>query len=397
MKVAYVVHRYGPEITGGAENAVRMLAEHLASTTGWQVEVFTTCAGNGRDWADEYEPGCCVINGVSVERVRARAGRDPAFEALSDRLLTRPGAARREDQERWVDLQGPLCPEVLDAAYESNPTVAVFCPYLYYPTVRGVPRFEHRAVMHPAAHDEVPIRLRVFRRVFDGCAGLAYFTDTERRFVERRFRVAHKPQAVVGLGVDRVVGSAESFRAAAGLGDRPYLVCVGRVEGLKGTGVLAQFFAEYKRRRPGPLALAFVGPVVEAPPSHPDIVVTGPVDEEVKWGALSGCAALVSPSPLESFSLVLIEAWTVGRPVLVNATCAVTREHCARSGGGMWFGTYAVFEAEVDRLLAGDGLGDRLGAAGAAYAAEHYRWPVVLDRYTALLSRIAAGVESGSS
>jgi len=107
--------------------------------------------------------------------------------------------------------------------------------------------------------------------------------------------------------------------------------------------------------------------------------------------------ALISPSPLESFSLVLIEAWTVERPVLVNAACAVTRDHCVRSGGGLWFGTYAVFEAAVDRFLADDGLRDRLGAAGAAYVTEHYRWPVVLDRYTAFLSRVAAGRESAIS
>jgi glycosyltransferase involved in cell wall biosynthesis len=57
----------------------------------------------------------------------------------------------------------------------------------------------------------------------------------------------------------------------------------------------------------------------------------------------------------------------------------------------LWFGSYATFEAVVDRLLADDGLRARLGAAGVSYAAEHYRWPVVLDRYTAFLSRIAAG------
>ena len=390
MKVAYVVHRYGPEITGGAENAVRTLAEHLVANAGWEVEVFTTCAGNSRDWDDEYPPGRSIINGVAVERIAARAGRDPTFEELSDRLLPEPSAASREDQERWVDLQGPLCPEVLDAAQASDASVSVFCPYLYYPTVRGVRRFQGRAVMHPAAHDELPIRLPIFRPVFEECAGLGYFTDTERRLVERRFGVAQKPQAVVGLGVDTGVGSPEKFRAVAGLGDRPYLLCVGRVEDLKGTGALARFFAEYKLRRPGPLALALVGPVVHAPPPHPDIVVSGPVDDAAKWGALADCVALVSPSPLESFSLVLIEAWTVERPVVVNAACAVTREHCVRSGGGLWFGSYAVFEAVVDRLLADDGLRARLGTAGAAYAAKHYRWPVVVDRYTAFLSRIAA-------
>ena len=60
--------------------------------------------------------------------------------------------------------------------------------------------------------------------------------------------------------------------------------------------------------------------------------------------------ALVSPSANESFSLVLLEAWVAGVPAVVNGRCAVTREHCERSGGGLWFDGYAQFEAVVDRL-----------------------------------------------
>ena len=94
------------------------------------------------------------------------------------------------------------------------------------------------------------------------------------------------------------------------------------------------------------------------------MIVTGLVDEPVKWGLLRGAVALVSPSANESFSLVVLEAWVAGVPVVVNGRCAVTREHCERSGGGLWFDGYAQFEAVIDRLVADDEL--RAALADAA-------------------------------
>jgi glycosyltransferase involved in cell wall biosynthesis len=130
--------------------------------------------------------------------------------------------------------------------------------------------------------------------------------------------------------------------------------------------------------------------VANRPPPHPDVIVTGPVDEDVKWAGLRGCLAFVSPSPLESFSIVLMEAWSVEKPVVVNARCHVTREHCAQSGGGLWFDGYGSFEAVVDRLVHDAGLRARMAAQGAAYVAAYYRWPVVIHRYRAFLERVAA-------
>ena len=72
----------------------------------------------------------------------------------------------------------------------------------------------------------------------------------------------------------------------------------------------------------------------------------------------------VSPSALESFSLVVIEAWVEQLPVLVNGSCGPTREHCERSGGGLWFTSYPEFEAVLERLVSDDGLRAELGRRG---------------------------------
>ena len=385
MRVAYVVPRYGLEVLGGAEYGARMLAERLVSQLGYQVEVITTCALDAGTWRDEYPPGTVDINGVTVHRFASKAGRDPGFEPFSRTVLARPEAADQATCERWIELQGPVNPDAVAAAADSDADLVVFYPYLYYPTVHGVPAVGPRAVMHPAAHDEPPLRLPIFRDVFARTQAFVFQTYGERRLAESLFPVADRAHIVMGLGVEEGTGTPPDF----GLGDRPYLLCLGRVDDGKGAGMLARYFAEYKARRPGPLALVFAGPVVNRPPDHPDVVVAGAVDEDVKWGALRGCTALVNPSYFEAFSIVLMEGWTAGVPVLVNGHCLATREHCERSGGGLWFEGYAEFEAAVDRLT-GDGEVRRaLAETGAAYVEVNFRWPGIIDRYRVFLESAA--------
>ena len=99
---------------------------------------------------------------------------------------------------------------------------------------------------------------------------------------------------------------------------------------------------------------------------------------------------MVTPSAYESFSLVVLEAWTLGVPVLVNGSCAATMEHCQRSGGGLWFDSYRSFEATVDRLTADADLRAALGDAGRRYTEHNYLWPSIIDRYTTFLDGVVA-------
>ena len=118
--------------------------------------------------------------------------------------------------------------------------------------------------------------------------------------------------------------------------------------------------------------------------------MAGAVDETVKWGLLRGAIALVSPSAFESFSIVLMEAWSVGTPALVNSRCAVTLDHVRRSGGGLAFGSYAEFEVELDRMAGSATLRAALGRAGQSFVDGRYRWTDVIDRYASFVQAVGA-------
>ena len=399
MRITFVVPRYGVEVIGGAETAARLLAEHLVARQGWEIDVLTTCAQDFVTWADHYPPGEEVVNGVRVRRFTSDHGRDPSFHPLSAGLLADPGRASLDDAERWLDLQGPVSSGLVEAAASSSPDAFVFYPYLYHPTARVIGRVGRPAILHPAAHDEPALRLPVFPDVFAAADALVFQTEAERALVQGLFPVATTPQLLLGLGVDEPGDHPLPSSAASGVPDAPYLLCLGRVDRHKGAHLLVSLFASYKRRRPGPLRLVVAGPVVDAPPDHPEVDLLGPVGEVEKWQLLQHAVALVSPSSWEAFSLVVAEAWSAGRPVLVNAACAATVEHCHRSGGGLVFGGYGQFEAAVDRLTADGGFATGLGARGRAYVEGRFRWPVVVDRYARFVESVArrrrAGVGPG--
>lgn len=385
MNVGFLIPRYGAEALGGAELAARALAEHLADRPGVTCEVFTTCARDAATWADELAPGTTIEGGVTVHRFRSRHGRRADFAAHNARLL----AGVRLDvteAEQWLESLGPVCPDAVDAAAASDCDVVTVHPYLYHPCVTGVLALRHRAVLHPATHDEPPIHLPFYGDVFAAAGGLAFWTATEQRLAARLFPdVVSHHQTVVGFGVDAAPPGGELPAALTG---RPYVLCLGKVLAAKGSVALARWFATYKDRHPGPIALVFAGTVVDAIPEtrvRDDVVMLGPVDEPTKTALLRECQLLVSPSPYESLSLVVLEAWAAGRPVLVNGACDVTRDHAARYGAGLWFVDYATFEAALERLLTDTALADHLGAAGLAAIERDFTWTDVVDRYLAFL------------
>jgi glycosyltransferase involved in cell wall biosynthesis len=394
MKVAFVTPRYGVEVMGGAEAAARQLAEHLVGECDWEVEVYTTGALDHITWDDVFPAGDSTLNGVTVHRFASASGRVRAFYELDGRLRVAPTEASLEESRRWLELNGPVTPDLVDAVRESDAEVIAFYPYLYYPTVKGMEVARVPRVLHPAAHDEPALYLKVFEGTFANADAICYHTAAERRLVQRVHRVAQIPQVVLGLGVSKVVEGGRPGGDILGIGDRPYVVSVGRVDDHKGSSMLAAFFHTFKERHPGPLALALVGPVAAQIPEDDDIVLTGSVSEADKWDIVRDATVSISPSALESFSLVVLEAWEQSVPVMVNATCDPTREHCEQSGGGLWFGSYREFEAVLERLLADPALRKVLGARGRAYVERYFQWPHLIRRYAGFLTTVRRRYEA---
>jgi glycosyltransferase involved in cell wall biosynthesis len=131
--------------------------------------------------------------------------------------------------------------------------------------------------------------------------------------------------------------------------------------------------------------LVMAGPASMPIPDHPLVRTLGFVDHSLREALLARARALVMPSPFESLSMVLLEAWNHALPALVNARCKVLRGQVERADGGLYYGNAVEFIAGLDYLLDHKDVAKALGRQGLAYVDREYRWPIVIGKIEALL------------
>ncbi len=387
-KIAFVVQRYGLEVNGGAELHCRQLAEHMADK--YQTEIITTKAIDYITWKDEYTEEEEIINGILVRRFSVKEPRNiKQFNQLSERILQ--GGSSVEEEEVWMQKQGPCSTEL--TAYLRNHKndydVFIFFTYLYYTTYFGLQEVSEKSILIPTAHDELPIYLNMFSKMFQLPKGIFYNTREEKKFVEQKFHIASTPNnngyGGVGVEIPEHI-SAESFRQKYHADH--FMLYIGRIEEHKGCKELFRYFCEYKKRNPGNLKLLLMGKEVLNVPDAEDIVSLGFVSDEDKFNGLAACDFLILPSQFESLSMVVLEAFQVGRPVLVNGKCEVLKGHCVQSNGGLYYTDYYEFEGCVNYLLNQKDTGSAMGKNGQAYVQKNYRWDAITGRLSQLIEKV---------
>ncbi len=99
-------------------------------------------------------------------------------------------------------------------------------------------------------------------------------------------------------------------------------------------------------------------------------------------------AVIVPSLCYEVFGLAPAEALANGVPVIVRRIGALT-ELIEESGGGLLFGSPAELRAAMQQLQASPALRAELGERGRRAALERWTEDVHLDRYLALVSKLA--------
>lgn len=387
MNLCFVIQRYGLESPGGAETHCRWLATRLARRHA--VEVVTTCARDYTDWRNHYPSGASEVEGIKVNRFPVDRPRSERVFALYSDIVFRDHHTSA-DEEEWVDQNGPFAPALVAALPGmSHVDLFVFYSYRYYTTFRGLPAVADRAVLVPTAEDDPALRLPVFRRAFQAPRGLIYLTPEEKDLVESVAGNGDLPSVVVGSGVNLSPGWREvDARSKFGLRE-PYVLYVGRIDRNKGVDRLLEYHRLLAQEWPGAPLLVLAGAPTIPIPAHPRVRHVGVVSDLEKHALMAGAATLVMPSAYESLSLIVLEAWALGRPVLVNARCRVLEGQCARSNGGLFYRGYAEFAPALRMLVERADLQRALGEAGRAYVAREYDWDIVERRTDSFLERIA--------
>jgi glycosyltransferase involved in cell wall biosynthesis len=387
--LAIVVQRYGPDVTGGSESLARAVAERLAGE--YRITVLTTCARDYVTWRNELPAGTQAMGGVDVKRFPVEEERDLAdFNRLSETLYGRPHG--REDELDWLRRQGPYVPALvreLEASRDRFHAV-MFFTYLYYPTFWGLKAAPERSVLVPTTHDEPPLRFEIYREVFRLPRALAFLTPPEEALVRSLFPLEGRAARVAGIGVEMPPSpDVLAFRARHAVAGR-YLLYAGRIDAGKGCAEMLDLYARYRAEDPQAPELLLIGNLAMAAPTLKGVRYLGYVSESEKAAALAGAELVVCPSAYESLSIVLLEAFALGVPALVNARSPVLQDHCRRANGGLYYGSADEFVEALGLLLHEEPLRRAMGENGRGYVRDNYRWDVVLARYRELIESAAA-------
>jgi glycosyltransferase involved in cell wall biosynthesis len=418
--LAIVIPWFGAELKGGAEQQAFQVATRLAAR-GVPVEVLTTCCRSFQDdWATNHlPPGITEEHGLTVRRFPVGA-RDPeAFDRVNAKLLAltpddlRAGVSPVSDADAEIfvtqNINSPALLEHLSAhgdAYQSF----IFIPYMFAPTVLGLPLVAGRAFLQPCLHDEPAAYFPAVENLFH-LARLALFnSDGERELAARLYGGASifPRSVVVGEGIERVAPAGEQQLQAALPAElragAPFVLYLGRRDEAKNTGLLIRAYHRFRERAATKsakrLKLVLAGAGARSYDERErGIFDLGLVSEETKTALLYACRALFQPSRNESFSRALMEAWSYGaRPVAAHRECLATAIAVERAGGGWlaatedeWAETFALVAMTPDAELA------RLGARGRRYADEHADWDKVIARYEELLNTELLNLDANES
>jgi glycosyltransferase involved in cell wall biosynthesis len=435
VRIAFIIHRYGPEIVGGSEHHCRLLAERLAAQH--NVDVLTTCARDSRTWKNEYAEGADRIRGVTVRRFRNAETRNlEAFDKYSDWIFN--NEHDRSQELDWLRQLGPWCPSLVEFLRKNQQQydVLIFFEYRYATTVLGLEVSPKRSILVPSSSagpgsdDEPAAHLDIYRDVFSRPAAILYNTESERRFLRGDFPERASIEEVVGVGVDipqhnpyprmpapvddepasedeaqggpsataddesparafpsHLLSRGAVFRRRHRL-HGPLLLYGGRVEPGQGCEELLEYFSGYIEQG-GDATLALVGVKLMSLPEDSHIRFAGLLmSDRERLQSLEAATVVACPSSHDGLSLDALEALSVGTPILANARNPVLVEHCVSSNGGLYYTDRDEFIACLKLLMGDAGVRASLGRGGREYVRRNYRWETVLGKYERVLAKV---------
>lgn len=391
-KIGFVIPWYGEDIPGGAEMELREVATHL-QRAGMDVEILTTCVREfSADWNENYySAGTAVVEDIAVRRFPVRRRDTAAFDRVNRRLMEGQHLSLQEEKTFVEEMvNSPQLYEYLKDASDDY-ALYVFIPYMFGTTYYGMQACPEKSVLIPCFHDEAYLYLRLFRQAYIQARGIIYNAMPEMELANKVYDFTTTEQICMGIGMDtNICANADAFRKAYRI-QKPFLLYAGRKDAGKNVHTLLRYFAEYKQRHgDSDLQLVLIGGgSIEIPASvRDDVYDLGFVSRQDKYDAMAAAELLCQPSHNESFSLVIMESWLCGRPVLVHSQCAVTRDFARRANGGLYFRNYFEFEGCVQYILTQPEQARTMGQNGGAFVRENFDWDVIVEKYRAFFAKL---------
>lgn len=343
-KIALVVQRFGESFAGGSEKHCRAYAELLSREA--DVTVLTTNSLNNDTWQPErvHQEG---QTDYQVKRFTVHSGRSRYWHNLVEKLpkLSEVISFEKKElfwlnqlrlyklQSLWLQHQGPVCCELYDYLAVQRFDAVLFFTYLYETTLTGVlcTNTVNKAIV-PTLHNEapayfLPVRLRMKR--FNS---VLYNTETEAELIKKAWNLKSKMlQTGYPVSVQKT-DTAQGKRIR--IPESAYFLYAGRIDRNKGIFDYLNIIKEFRHHFALPVRVILTGSGNESPANYSFVDFRGFVSEEEKNLLIRNAAALLQPSENESLSIVTLESFILGTPVITNERSEVVASHIRQTGFG---------------------------------------------------------------
>jgi glycosyltransferase involved in cell wall biosynthesis len=179
------------------------------------------------------------------------------------------------------------------------------------------------------------------------------------------------------------------------LGDRPYVLFLGRLHHKKGLDYLADAFALVAKKMPA-ARLVVAGPDegeeqalrrrISSAGLNDRVHLVGPLYERDKLAALVDAACFVLPSRQEGFSVAVLEALACGIPVVLSEHCNFPEVASSGAGAVVPLTPDALARA-LEKMLTDPITARQMGLAGATLVRQCYAWPTIAEQSIAAYHR----------
>lgn len=386
MKLAFVTPWYG-NIPGGAESECRTTVENLKKH-GVEVEILTTCVKEFlSDWSTNfYKEGTYDLNGVTIRRFMVRKRDTVRFDKINYKLMRNLKISAEEEQIFMREMVNSPNLYSYISEHGTDYDYFLFIPYMFGTTYYGSRIYPEKSILIPCLHDESYAYLEIYKTMFENVKGIIYHASPEKVLANRLYNLSNK-QTVLGEGIDmNFAYEPDRFREKYGI-KNDFILYAGRKEAGKNVPLLIDFFCRYKKHKKNELKLVLIGSGTIKIPSENknDIIDLGFVPLQDKYDAYAAATFLCQPSLNESFSIVIMESWLCKSPVLVHGDCAVTKDHCIKCNGGLYFNDYYEFEGCLDFYLENPETRKIMAENGMSYVVGNFSWNKVVEKYIEFL------------
>jgi glycosyltransferase involved in cell wall biosynthesis len=369
---------------GGAGTLAKGMAYEL-NRRGVDAKVFTTCSLSPYDdwWRDHYPAGRSDVAGIETHRFPVNRVRAP-YDATIRKIAKGTPLTHADEQNFFqygINSDG-LVAALAKMLGDDHEVLAL--PYFQGLTHAAINNYPGKISLIPCFHDEPQFYWNTTKDLLANAKHIFYNSHEEKEMTIREYGRTVGRRVVEGVvtGVGVEVSPADDAANDKSSLPQSYFVYAGRKERGKNVPLLCEWFLEHVRETGTQTKLVFIGGgEKELLPRSRQILDLGPVSEVTKRRVLQGAKALINLSTNESFSIVMMEAWLAGVPVIVSARCAVTTGHVRRSQGGLFADSRKEFSAGLALLESNEQIRASLGVNGKYFATRQFSHDVVLKKY----------------